>query len=117
MQYLILLYADEESFAKMSPDEMKAALAGFAEYNRKLGASGVLRHGEQLQGSRSAKSIKMKAGKVVTLDGPFSESKEQLGGYYVIETATEAEAIEWASKCPIVYSGTVEVRALIPRPA
>lgn len=115
MQFMILLHSDESAWAKMTPDEVRAAMGSFAEYNKALSASGVLRHGEQLQPSMKAKTLRMNKGKVLTTDGPFAESKEQLGGYYVLETATEEEAIEWAKKCPVIYSGTIEVRALIPR--
>ena len=116
MRYLVLLYADESGFAKLSPEEMKSALASFAKYNEQLAKAGVLVHGEQLKPSAQAKSLRMKDGKVATTDGPFTESKEQLGGYYVLDVRDEREALDWARRCPIIYSGTVEVRELIPRP-
>lgn len=116
MQYLLMLYGTEAGWAKLSPDEMKAAMAGYAAYNKELGASGIMRHGEQLKPSRTAKTLRMAGGKVATTDGPFAESKEQLGGYYVIEVATEAEALHWASKCPALHGGSIEVRELILRP-
>lgn len=115
-QFLVLLYADETAFEKLSPEEMKAALAGFARYNEELAKSGVLKHGEQVMPSKLTKTLSMERGKVKTVDGPFIESKEQMGGYYVLEVESEAQAIEWAQKCPIIYSGSIEVRKLIPRP-
>ena len=116
MKFMILLYADEAGFEQLSPEEMKAAMASFAAYNEQLAEGGVLLHGEPLTPSRAAKTLRMQQGRVVTTDGPFAESKEQMGGYYVLEVQSEQEAIEWASKCPVLYSGAVEVRALVPRP-
>lgn len=78
--------------------------------------SGVLRHGEQLHPSGTAKTLRAVQGKVVSTDGPFAETKEQVGGYYVLET-TEADAIAWATKCPAVYGGAIEIRAIVPRPS
>lgn len=115
MKFLILLYADESQFANLSPEEMKAAMAGFASYNQKLIEAGVLSHGEPLRPSSETKTLSMKQGNVTVVDGPFTESKEQLGGYYVLEVADEAEAIRWAKECPILYSGSVEVRELMAR--
>ena len=115
MQYMLLLYGNEAGWAKMSEDEMKAAMASYAEFNKELAASGVLSHGEQLRPSATATTLRVVHGKVVSTDGPFAEAKEQVGGYYVLDT-TEADAIAWASKCPAVYGGAIEVRALVPRP-
>lgn len=115
MRFMMLLYANEAAYAKMSPEEMKQAMAGFGRYNRELAEAGVLKHGEPLKPSFTARTLHMKEGKVVTTDGPFTESKEQLGGYYVLEVKDEGEAIRWASKCPVLYGGTVEVRELLPQ--
>jgi hypothetical protein len=112
MQFMMLLYANEAAYAEMTPDEMKQAMAGYAQYNKDLRAAGVLRHGEPLKPSHTARSLSVKQGKVVSTDGPFAESKEQLGGYHVIEVKDEAEAMMWARKCPNLSIGTVEVRGL-----
>jgi hypothetical protein len=114
MQFMMLLYADESAYSKMTPEQLKQAMAGFAQYNQALAAAGVVKHGEPLKPSHTAHTLTMKQGKVVSTDGPFAESKEQLGGYYVLEVKDEAEALEWASRCPILYGGTVEVRELLP---
>ena len=116
MKFLILLYADESQFAKLSPEEMNAAMASFASYNAKLAEAGVLAHGEPIRPSHETKTLRMEKGKPVTLDGPFAETKEQLGGYYVLDVKDEAEAVHWASQCPVLYSGVVEVRGLMGRP-
>lgn len=116
MQFMVLLYSNEAAYSKMTPEQLKQAMAGFAQYNKDLAAAGVLRHGEPLKPSHSARTVRMKQGQLVTTDGPFAESKEQLGGYYVLETKDEAEAVAWASKCPLLFGGgTAEVRELLPR--
>lgn len=116
MQYMLILYGNEAGWAKMSADEMKGAMASYAKFNKELAMSGVLRHGEQLHPSGTAKTLRAVQGKVVSTDGPFAETKEQVGGYYVLET-TEADAIAWATKCPAVYGGAIEIRAIVPRPS
>jgi len=115
-QFLILLYADESQFEKLTEAEMKSALAEFARYNEELAKSGVLKHGEQVMPSKLTKTLSMERGEIKATDGPFIESKEQMGGYYVLEVESQEQAIEWAKKCPLLYSGSIEVRALIPRP-
>jgi len=76
MQFMMLLYANEASYAKMTPEDMKKAMAGFAQYNKDLRAAGILKHGEPLKPSLTARTLTMRQGKVVSTDGPFSESKE-----------------------------------------
>lgn len=115
MKYLLLLFADETGYAKMSPEEMKAALASFARHNADLSEAGVLLHGEPLQPSGTARTLRASRGEVEVSDGPFTESKEQLGGYYVIDVGSVDEAVKWAQKCPVVHFGAVEVRGLNPR--
>jgi hypothetical protein len=115
MQFMMLLYSNESAYASMSPEQLKQMMAAYAQYNKDLIAAGVLKHGEPLTPSHTARTLTMKQGKVVTTDGPFAESKEQLGGYYVLEVKTEAEALAWAAKCPFVFGFSVEVRQLLPR--
>jgi hypothetical protein len=76
-------------------------------------ADGVLRGGEGLQGIETATSLRMKAGKVETMDGPFAETKEHLGGYYVIEVADLDAALKYAAQIPSAAFGTIEVRPLM----
>lgn len=115
MKFMLLLHADESGWAHLSPDELKAAMATYAAYNRELAEAGVLVHGEQLQPSATTKTLSRDRSEITVTDGPFVESKEQMGGYYVLEVEDEAAAIAWAKKCPVLSYGSVEVRALIPR--
>jgi hypothetical protein len=113
MQFMILIYANEAGFAKMTPDDGRKAMAAYAQFNKVLIEAGVLKHGEPLKPTHTARSLRMKDGKAVTTDGPFAETKEQLGGYYVLQVKDEAEALAWAAKCPGLHGGTVEVRELM----
>jgi hypothetical protein len=116
MKFMVLLYANEAGYAKMTPEQLKQAMTGFAQYNKDLAAAGVLKHGEPLKPSHVARTLRFNEGKVVSTDGPFAESKEQLGGYYVFDTRDEAEALTWAGRCPILFGGgSVEVRELMPQ--
>jgi hypothetical protein len=114
MQFMFLLYANEAGFANATPDEMRKAIAAYAQYNKLLIEAGVLKHGEPLKPTHTARSLRLKQGKAVTTDGPFAETKEQLGGYYVLQVKDEAEALAWAAKCPVLFGGgTVEVREMM----
>jgi hypothetical protein len=114
MQYMILIYGNEKAWSSMPKAEMDKSFAAFMEYNKQLAMSGVLKQGEQLHPSHTAKTVRMKNGAVVNTDGPFAESKEQLGGYYIVDVPSEKEALEWAAKCPAVYGGALEVRPVLP---
>ena len=116
MQYMLMMYGQEAAFAQMEPAQLQQAFAAYMTYNRDLIAAGVLRAGEQLKPTGTARTLRTKGGQVVQTDGPFAETKEQLGGYYILEVKDEAEALAWAAKCPGVHGGSVEVRELMPRP-
>jgi hypothetical protein len=111
-QYMILIYGDESAWANMPPEQAEAGYQAYMEYNRDLAVSGVLKSGAQLQPSFSATTLRASAGGVAVHDGPFAESKEQLGGYYIVECASREDAIAWARRCPAAAYGAVEVRAL-----
>ncbi len=112
MRYLMMLYGNEQQWAAMPSEAQQQAFAAFMQYNQALAASGVLRAGEQLQPSVTATSVRIRSGALQTTDGPFAETKEQLGGYYLIEVESLDDAIEWAAKCPAAFGGTIELRPL-----
>jgi hypothetical protein len=114
MQSMILIYGNENAWAEMSEAERANGFAAFMEYNKKLASSGALRGGGQLQPSRTARTVKAKDGKLVTVDGPFAETREQLGGYYVVEVETHEAATALAAECPAAWGGAIEVRPLLP---
>lgn len=120
MRYLILVGHDEKGGKTLSPEQHQALFAAYQKYEADLKRAGVLLGGEPLQPTDHAVRISSAGGKRKLLDGPFSESKEIVGGYFVIEVKTREEAVEWASRCPAAQLGAwsyVEVREIqeIPR--
>lgn len=115
MQYLLLIYTNEETDSKMFADEaaQQAYMGKWGQFSAELGATGKMRGGEALHGTSSATTVRVRDGKRLTTDGPFAETKEQLGGFYFIEADNLDEAIEWAAKIPSVGHGSVEVRPVM----
>ena len=114
MQYMILIYGDEKNFALMAdkPEMQKQMYAAYTRYGASMREAGVLRGGAELKPTHSATTVRIKNGKPVTTDGPFAETKEQLGGYYLIEARDLNEAIQVGAKIPGARFGSVEVRPI-----
>ena len=112
MQYMILIYGDEKAYANLSQDEMGKVYGEYMAYNQELAADKVLLGGASLQRIATATTLRTKTGKVTTTDGPFAETKEQLGGYYLIDVPNLDTALKWAAKCPGIKGGSIEVRPL-----
>mgnify|MGYP001382456035 CR=1 FL=1 len=112
MKYILLIYGDEGAWEARSAEEKRRIYEGHAAYWKALEEAGVLRGGAELKPTTTATSLKFTNGKPAIVDGPFAETKEQLGGYYLIEVNTLEQAIDWASKMPGMDSGTVEIRPL-----
>ena len=113
MQYLLLIYDDEANMAKMDGEEQKAFMAEYFTYTEALKEAGAFIAGDALQSVSTATSVRIREGERMITDGPFAETKEQLGGYYLIEAANLDEAIEWGAKIPSSRYGTIEVRPLM----
>ena len=112
MQYLLTLYADESRFSTMTPEQQQQGVAAYTAYTQALQAAGILKGSNRLRPSGTATTLRTTNGKVQVLDGPFIESKEQLGGYYMIDVPDLDAALSWAGKCPGVGHGVVEIRAI-----
>jgi hypothetical protein len=110
MQYMLLIYGDETIWANMPEAEAKRTMQAYVEYSKALAASGILRGGSELASVGTATTVRVRNAKVLTTDGPFMETKEQLGGYYLIEAASLDEAIQWAAKIPSAAFGSIEIR-------
>jgi hypothetical protein len=112
MQYMLLIYGDESQYAGMenNPEAMKQMYAAYTQYGSDMKAAGVLRGGAELKPVATATTVRLKNGKTVTTDGPFAETKEQLGGYYTIDVPNLDEAVKWAARCPGAQGGSIEVR-------
>lgn len=114
MRYMLLIYGDETAFAGMSPDQLSEMLAGYGQYSTWLEAKGWIRGGDRLADTGQATTIRKQGDEVVTVDGPFAETKEQLAGYYIVECANLDEAIEASKAIPAVAGGgSVEVRPIV----
>jgi hypothetical protein len=113
MQYLILIYSDEQADAQVSKEEQEAWMGKYNAYTQALVQGGVMKGGEALHPTSTATTVRVKNGKTVTTHGPFAETKEQLGGFYMVECNNLDEAIEWAAKCPGARVGSIEVRPVM----
>ena len=112
MQYLLTLYADETTWNRMTPEQQQQGAAAYMAYTQALQAAGVLKGSNRLRPTSTATTLRTTNGKIQVLDGPYIDSKEQLGGYYLIDVPDLDAALSWAGKCPGVGHGVVEVRAI-----
>src|SRR5262245_10885185 len=116
MKYMLLIYGDEKAYWALSEADREKVHDGHRAYGEALTAAGVVRGGSQLSPISSSTTGRFNNGKTKTVDGPFAETKEQLGGYYLIETENLEQALEWAAKMPGMWAGgAVEVRPLVGR--
>jgi hypothetical protein len=112
MRYMLMLFSDESVFETFSPEEQEAGVAQYAAWGEEMTKRGVLVGGERLRPTGDATTVRVHDGEVLASDGPFAETKEQMGGYFIIEAKDLDEAIEIASKNPSAHHGTVEVRPI-----
>lgn len=116
MQYLLILYSDPSGFAKLSPAEMEQAIGAYAAFNEALRQAGVFQGANRLKGAATATTVRVNAaGKTEVLNGPFADSREELGGYFLIDVPDLDAALAWAARCPGARHGAVEVRPVWPR--
>jgi hypothetical protein len=112
MQYLLMVYVNEASWPKMSKAEQEQGMAAYGAYTEALNKAGVLKGSNRLQPVSTATTVRLANGKPQVLDGPYIDSKEQVGGYYLIDVPDLDSAISWASRCPGASHGVVEVRPI-----
>jgi hypothetical protein len=112
MRYALLICTEDKQQAEMSQDEAGAQMAGYLAFGEEMGARGVLQGGERLKPSASATTVRVRDGEVLTSDGPFAETKEQMAGFYLVGCKDLDEAIEVASKIPGAQNGSIEVRPI-----
>jgi len=113
MQYAILIYSDEKQGANATPEESEAWMGEYNAYTQAMATAGVMKGGEALHPTSAATTVHVKDGKKITTHGPFAETKEQLGGFYLVECPNLDEAIEWAARCPGARVGSIEVRPVM----
>ncbi|MEQ1736878.1 MAG: YciI family protein, partial [Rhodoglobus sp.] len=110
MQYLLLIYSNEAIAADMSPEQKGAFFNDYASYTRSVKESGNFKAGDALQPVAKATTVRVRDGKNLVTDGPFAETREQLGGYYLVEAADLDEAIKLAARIPSAKHGSIEIR-------
>lgn len=115
MQFALLIYEDETVYESGTEGAAwKAILDAHASLGAAMGQAGVIRGGAGLLPSQTATSVRLGAGKPTIHDGPFAETREQLGGFYIIDVDSIEVALEWAKRIPVSRSGTIEVRPTLP---
>jgi hypothetical protein len=115
MQYLLLIYHSEQGFEKTTESDRAAVYQEFGQLREELSAKGKFLGGNQLAATTMATTVRVREGKRVVTDGPFAETKEQLGGYFLVNAADLDEAIAIAARIPSARNGTIEVRPIAVR--
>jgi len=110
MQYMLLIYEAPGSWPE---DEQDAMMREYFAYTEELKEAGALVAGDALYSTDTARSVQVRDGDTLVTDGPFAETREQLGGYYLIEVESDEEAARWAAKIPAARVGTVEIRKVV----
>ena len=114
MKFLLLLYGDETRWAEMPPEALAESVEVWNAFGRELIESGVYIAGEGLHPTATATTVRYENGELVRTDGPFAETREQLGGFYLLECQDIDEAVAWATKVPdLPEDGSVEVRPIM----
>jgi hypothetical protein len=114
MEYLLLIYSDEEAWAALPDDERNAIIEEYFALTNELQDHGIYIGGAPLRSTMTASTVRIRDAEQLVTDGPFTETKEQLGGYFLIEADSDEEARAWAAKVPAARYGAVEVRPLLP---
>ena len=112
MRYMLLICSDDKNAPPRPRAEMEALHQGHLRFSEELQTAGKMVAGERLRPEADASRVRLKAGQRRVMDGPFAETKEVLGGFYLIDCDTREEAVEWAKKLPLVEGGFVDVRPI-----
>jgi hypothetical protein len=113
MKYMLLLFGDENAWETSSEQDLEAEMARYEQYDRELNEAGVFVSGEGLQPTPTATTMRVVGGERILTDGPFAETKEQLGGFYVLECKDLDDALAWAERCPASGDGSIEIRPVM----
>jgi hypothetical protein len=117
MRYMALIYSEEQDPSTVPPEQWQEVMDAYNKFGEEAAAAGVMKGGDALQPTQTATTVRVRDGKTLTTDGPFAETKEALGGYYIFEAKDLDEAIEWAARLPGSWWGSVEVRPIMEFPA
>ena len=113
MRYMLLIYASEADFSHMTSEEHAAIMQGHSTFAQEAMQRGILMGGAPLQTTSTARTVRVRKGKTLVIDGPFAETKEQLAGTYILDCKNLDEAIELATKIPDALYGSIEIRPLM----
>ena len=114
MQYVLLIYGNENHWGKLGKAEQDSVMKEFMDFTRSIAESGHYKAGNELHEVSKATTVRLRDGKRLVTDGPFAETKEQLGGYYLIEARDLDDAVAVAARIPSARWGSIEVRPIIP---
>jgi len=112
MQYLLMIYGNEAAMAANTEANGGKMLAAYAAYGEAMSKAGVIRGGNRLRPTSASTTVRIADGKTTVLDGPYAETKEQLGGYFLIDVPDLDAALSWAERCPGASTGVIEVRPI-----
>ena len=113
MRYMLLIYTSEANFSHMTSEERSAIMQGHSTFAQEAMQRGILMGGAPLQPTSTARTVRVRKGKTLVIDGPFAETKEQLAGTYILDCKNLDEAIELATKIPDALYGSIEIRPLM----
>jgi hypothetical protein len=114
MRYMLTLIGEEDDWQSQSPEDMEKTMAAWTAFEEELKEANAMVAGEALEPSSTANTVRLTGdGERLTTDGPFAETKEQIGGFYVLECETLDEAVAWARKVPLQGEGAIEVRPVV----
>jgi hypothetical protein len=113
MQYMLLIYGDENARFNATKEQAGQMMSAYMAYTEAMKKAGVYQSGNPLQATSTATTVRAPDGKTKVLNGPYAESKEQLGGYYLIDAPDLDSALSWAARCPGAQSGAIEVRPVM----
>jgi len=117
MQYLAMIYGDETGWESLSAEEREQVFAAYNAFSEEAGKAGVLVDGAELDSTSTATTVRVRNQQMLVTDGPFTELKEALGGYFVLECDSIDAACEWAARIPAASDGAVEVRPISVDPS
>jgi hypothetical protein len=112
MQYMLLVYTNEKAFQTMAPMQREQAMGAYIAYTESLRKAGVLKSSDRLRPTADGTTVRIENGKSQVLDGPYADTKEQLGGFYIVDVPDLDSALSWAARCPGASHGSVEVRPI-----
>ena len=113
MQYLLMIYQNEAEYGKIDPSTAKKMLEEYGAFTQSIIQSGNFKAGDRLQPATTATTVRVRDGKTLTTDGPFAETREQLGGFYIVDAKDLDDAVGLAARIPAAKTGSIEVRPIM----